>query len=50
MPLSYSQNKKHIYAWRENNKDKHLATCRKFQRKYDEWKRIKKIYLNILLE
>jgi hypothetical protein len=50
MPLSYIQNKKHIYAWRENNKVQYNAVCKLGQRKYDNWKRIQKIYLKILLE
>jgi hypothetical protein len=51
MPLSYAQNKKHIYAWRakEENREKYAAICRKAQRKCDEWKRIQRIFLNIML-
>jgi hypothetical protein len=50
MPLPYIQNKKHIYAWRENNKTQYNTGCKLRQRKYDGWKRIQKIYFNILLE
>jgi ketol-acid reductoisomerase len=49
MALTYQQNKKHIYAWREKNKGHFLEIVRKHQRKYDAWKREKKIFLNILL-
>jgi hypothetical protein len=49
MPLPYIQNKKHIYAWIENNKTQYNMGCKLRQRKYDCWKRIQKVYLNILL-
>ena len=47
--VSYAANKKHIYAWREKNYDHFLRIQRDNQRKYDAWKREKKIFLNILL-
>jgi hypothetical protein len=50
MPLTYTKNKKHIYALREKNKTKYNEGCKLGTRKYDCWKRIQKIYLNILLE
>ena len=49
MPLPYNQNKKHIYNWIERNLDRRREINRKNQRKYDCWKRIQKVYLNILL-
>jgi hypothetical protein len=50
MPLAYSQNKKHIDKWVANNPDKYREICRIKQRRYDEWKRVSKIYLSILLD
>ena len=50
MPLPYIQNKKHIYAWRENNKTQYNAGNKLWPRKYNDWKRIQKIYLNILID
>jgi hypothetical protein len=50
MPLKYSQHKKHIYTWREKNPDHYKVVNKLWQRKYDAWKRIQKIYLNILLD
>lgn len=50
MPLSYSQNKKHTDKWIANNPDRYREICRIKQRKYDEWKRVSKMYLHILLE
>jgi len=50
MPLKYTQNKKHIYNWRETHKQEWLDYHKITQRKYDNWKRIKKIFMNILLE
>ena len=32
----------------EESGDKYVAICRKAQGKYDEWKRIKRIFLNIM--
>ena len=47
---SYQQNKKHIYRWVENNLERKREIARNNQRKYDMWKREKKIFLKILLE
>ena len=51
MTLSYEQNKKHIYKWRENktNMVRQLHINKLYKRKYDSWKRESKIYLAILL-
>jgi hypothetical protein len=50
MPLKYSQNKIHIYNWRENNPDHYKLVKKLWKRKNDAWIRIQKIYLNILLD
>jgi len=50
MPLSYSKNKKHTNKWIANNTNKWNELCRINQRKYDNWKRIQRIYLSILLD
>jgi hypothetical protein len=39
---TYEQNKKHIYKWREQNREKH-------QRKRCCWKKIKTEFLHILI-
>ena len=49
MPVTYQQNKKHIYNWRETHIDEYRELIRKHKAKYDNWKRIQKIYLGILL-
>jgi len=49
MPLPYKQNKTHIYKWREENLEHNKANNRKCSKKYYGWKRISKIYLQILL-
>jgi len=49
MTYPYQLNKVHIYNWREKNLDHNRLINRKSKRKYDAWKKIKKIYLNILL-
>lgn len=47
---SYSQNKVHIYKWRQNNIETYNAISRKHQQKYKLWINIKKQFLNILLD
>jgi hypothetical protein len=47
---SYSQNKVHIYKWRKNNIQAYNAIARKNQTKYNIWAKIKKEFLNILLD
>ena len=49
MGLTYQQNKKHIYAWREKHKEHYIEKHKIHQRKYDAWRREKKIFLKILL-
>jgi len=36
MPLSYQQNKKHIYKWVENNPEKHLVNVKNYYQKNKE--------------
>lgn len=53
MPPSYQQNKKHIYKWVANNKEKYNTDTAKRMVKYrlklKTWKEIKFEFLNILL-
>jgi len=49
MGQSYAKNKVHILNWNAKNPDKKRELSRINQRRYDEWYRIKKIFLNILL-
>ena len=49
MPQTYQQKKAHIYTWVAKNPDKHREINKISQRRYDGWKRIQKIYFNILL-
>ena len=49
MPPTYKQNKKHIYKYKEHNHDRVLEINRKANQKYSTWKKIQKVYLNILL-
>ena len=46
MSSPYKINKKHIYKWREQNKEK----FRLLNQKMYAWKKIQRIFLNILLE
>jgi len=36
MPLSYQQNKKHVYKWAENNKEQHLKHVKNYYQKKGE--------------
>ena len=47
---TYQQNKKHRDKWNANNPEKFRELCEINQRKYDNWKRVQKIFLNILLD
>lgn len=51
MPLSYAQNKVHIYKWRTNecNYEQTKLINRNSNKRCYEWKKIQMIYLNILL-
>lgn len=50
MPYPYEKNKVHIYKWRQNNHEAYNKLCRKHQQKYNIWIKIKKEFLNILLD
>ena len=50
MPLAYAKNKVHIYKYRITHREQFLEMNRISKRRYDAWKRIQKIYLNILLD
>lgn len=50
MALSYSKNKPHILKWRENNRDRYNEINKVNKRKSDNWKKIKRIFCNILLD
>lgn len=49
MPPTYQQNKVHIYQYRQKNYALILEINRKSKQKYDNWKKIQKKFLNILL-
>ena len=44
------KNNTYIYKWRDANKEHHKANQRKYQKKYDVFKREQKIFLNILID
>lgn len=46
---SYAQNKQHIYKWRKTHYKTHCENQVKYQFKYNNWKKIQKIFLQILL-
>jgi hypothetical protein len=46
---TYEQNKKHIYKWREQNRENHNASNSKCQKKRILWKKECKLFLQILL-
>jgi hypothetical protein len=46
---SYTQNKAHIYKWRETNIDKYREINRRSKQKRDCWKKVQKEFLSILL-
>jgi len=47
---SYAVNKPYIYKWRENNVAHYNEIARKHQVKYRAWIKVKKEFLNILLD
>ncbi len=49
MPPTYEQNKIHIYKWRQSNLQRTREINKLSKRKYDTWKKISKVFLNILL-
>lgn len=50
MPLEYTKNKKHIYKWREANKEKFLEKERKYRLRTYYLKREFEIFRKILLD
>lgn len=46
---SYEQNKKHIYEWNNKNYERKKQINNNWKRKHDSWKKISKIYFNILI-
>ena len=50
MPTTYIKNKKHIYAWRENNLAQVREINNKSARKFRVWKKVQREFLNILLD
>ena len=46
---SYEKNKVHIYKWRITHQDHYRQKHNQYQLKYNEWKRIQKVFLNILI-
>lgn len=49
MPPTYAQNKEHIYKYREKHLDHYRGIVRKAKQKHDNWKKVQKLYLRILL-
>ena len=49
MGQCYQKNKVHIYNWVNKNRERYNELCKIKQKRYLEWKRIQKIFLNILL-
>jgi len=49
MPLPYSQNKKHIYKWVENNRERFREIDNRQKKRAYAWKKIKIEFFNILL-
>jgi hypothetical protein len=49
MVYCYEKNKKCIYKWRINNREKHMAANRKSASRIYRWKRGQMEFLNILL-
>ena len=50
MPPTYAQNKIHIYKYREKNHHRVLEINRKSKQKYDNWKKIQKVFFRILYD
>ena len=46
----YEMNTPHVKKWIEKNKDHCREVNRIKQRRYNSWKKISKVYFNILLE
>ena len=50
MAPSYAQNKSHIYKWRLSNGDRMRAINRKSKAKSDNWLKVKRQFLAILID
>ncbi len=50
MPPTYIQNKVHIYKYRATHLDKVRLISRNSKRRYDNWKKIQREFLRILLD
>lgn len=46
---TYLQNKQSVYNWMAKNKDHNRTINKKAVDKYQTWKKIQRIYLNILI-
>ena len=46
---TYAQNKVHIYKWKAKNVERNRELNCLAKQRFDCWKKIQKIYLNILL-
>ena len=49
MSMTYKMNKKHIYKWRKSNMPRVLEINKKSHQKNYAWKKIQRIFLNILI-
>ena len=49
MTTLYEKNKKHIYNWVSKNQQTYRELTRKRKAKFDNWKKIQKIFLQILI-
>ena len=50
MSPTYAQNKKFTDNWIKNNRERYRELVRNRVTKYNAWKKIQKVYLNILLD
>jgi hypothetical protein len=50
MTEKYELNKINIKKWRETNKEHNRYVNKICKRRYDNWKRIQKVFMSILLE
>jgi hypothetical protein len=45
----YESNLPHLKKWIDNNREQYRELCRLRQQRFQTWKRVSKIYMNILL-
>jgi len=50
MPVAFSKNKVHIYAWVEKNRKRHNEIVSKYKRSRKLYEEQKKIFRNILFD